>query len=406
MRRLSDRDLLARLIGFDSVSARSNTPIADFISDYCESAGCRVHRQAYDDGAKVNLLIRRGPEQPFDAARLRTAPQAADDAASPAIDGLLLSGHVDVVPAGEPEWQSDPFTLTERGGRLYGRGAADMKGFVALAVNLLAEPRDGELRRPLMLLLTADEEIGTLGAQRFREHVVAGGAPCGLPSNGLIGEPTRLRPVRMHKGHVRTSLVVRGRAAHSAYPDLGENAIVRAAAVVQALDALDRLWRGTPGEFSRFLPTSPTASLNVGRVAGGSAVNVVPELCTIDIGLRVMPGQRAEDLLAEARAAVDRLPPDVRGAVAWGPHNVSPPLLCDERAPIARELSRLLGHAAAEGVAYASDAGWLSWLGVNCVLFGPGDIEAAHRPNEWIEVSEFEAARPVVQALVRRFCCE
>lgn len=406
MKLLSDRDLLARLVGFDSISAVSNAPIADFIGNYCAAAGCRVHRHVYDGGEKVNLLIRRGPERPLESAKPRTTATIAREGEASPIDGLLLSGHMDVVPAAEPEWQTDPFTLTEREGRWFGRGAADMKAFVALAVNLLAGADESSLRRPLLLLLTADEEIGTLGAQRFREHVAAGGLPCGLPSNALVGEPTGRRLVRMHKGHVRVSLAVRGRAAHSAYPDLGENAIARAAQVVQALIALDKRWRAAPGEYSRFLPSSPTASLNVGRIAGGSAVNVVPELCTIDVGVRVMPGQRPETLLDEVREAVAGLAPEVRDAVSWGPHNISPPLLCDEHAPVVRELSRLLGGAAGEAVAYASDAGWLSQMGLHCALFGPGDIECAHRPNESIDVTEFHAARPVVEALARRFCCE
>ncbi len=376
---LSDRDLLKRLIAFDSVSARGDVEIANFVADYLDQAGCRVIRHEYAGGARVNLIAARGPQQP---------------------GGLGLSGHLDVVPAEEPDWDSDPFTLTERDGRLVARGAADMKGFVALAINRLAHAGD-DLAAPLTLILTADEEIGTVGAQRL----AADWRPeWPRPAGVIIGEPTELRVVRMHKGHLKARITLRGKPAHSGYPHLGDNAIVKASRVLSALTGLVESLKTERAESSAHFPECPYPALNIGMIQGGAAVNIVPERCVIDVGMRVLPGQRSTD-------AIDRLRETTLGAMSGDPQSVefqvtndSPPLLCPADDPLHKLLCELIGQRDTVGVSYASDAGPLAAIGIPSVLFGPGSIEVAHRANESIEIAQVEKAATVLDTVIAHMC--
>lgn len=383
---LSDRDLLARLIAFDSTSIHSNAPIADFLADYLESGGCRVLRlpgrlhEMPNGPEKVNLLAWRGP--------------ATDG-------GLLLSGHLDVVPATEGGWESDPFALVEREERLFGRGTTDMKGFVALAANRLRAAREDDLVAPLALLLTADEELGSLGAQRFVQDW-DNAAP--LPRSALIGEPTSLRIVRMHKGHLKLRLTIVGKAAHSGLPQQGENAIEHAGVVITELTALATTWQSLRTEVSDHFPECPHPVLNLGVIQGGSAVNIVPDRVTLDIGLRLLPGQNSETAITEVKALIEALPADVAAAVAVEMINDSPPMLCPKSAPINIELARLLRQCATCGVSFASDAGTLQKVGVQSVLFGPGTMDDAHQANESLAIAQFVAAGEWLEQIIPRFC--
>lgn len=382
---LDDVELLRRLVAFDSVSRNSNFPIADFISDYLDRPGVRIRRNLSADGTKTNLVIETGP--------------TGDPAAR---DGLMLSGHMDVVPAEEPEWQSDPFTVTQRDDRLVGRGTADMKGFLALAMNRLgAAAGRNDLRRPLALFFTYDEELGTLGAQRFVESWPE---PDALPRHVVIGEPTELRAVRMHKGHLKLRLTFQGVSAHSGFPHLGRNAIEPAARAIVALSALrEQLARERPAAAEHF-PSVPFVALNVGQVEGGVAVNVVPDRCRVDVGLRVLPGMRSQDLVERVRLALaESLPGEVYALEVQGD---TPPFLVGEDRPVWREVSGEVGQRDSRSVAFATDAGWLQTAGFDCVVFGPGNIETAHRPNEWMPVGEFHAGGRHLDHLIHRFCVE
>lgn len=382
MHLLNDVELLARLVAFDSTSAKPNLPIADFLADYLATHGCRIWRSFDESGQKANLVARRGPE---------TA------------GGLILSGHLDVVPALEPDWAGDPFRLAVTDDKLIGRGSVDMKGFVALAANLTAALKESELKKPLVLLFTHDEEVGSRGAQRF---VKEWRNEFPLPGNCIVGEPTGLRVVRMHKGHLTARVRLQGRAAHSGYPHLGVNAIELAGPVIEALSRLAREWKEIRAETSEHFPECPHPVLNLGKISGGSALNVVPEACEIGFGVRLLPGQRSVDFLARIQSGLDNLPPETRDALTFEILNDNPPLLCDKRAPANVELARLLKQCATVGVSFASDAGPLQALGLNCVLFGPGDIADAHRANEFVTRGQFEAGKTWLEKIVRRFCCE
>jgi acetylornithine deacetylase len=378
---LDDRALLSRLVGFDTTSRESNLPLADFLANYLDRPGVRLARNPSADGAKTNLIVTVGPE--------------TDDR-----EGLMLSGHMDVVPAEESDWRSDPFTLTESGDRYVGRGAADMKGFLALAANRVFAADVTALRRPLALLFTYDEEVGTLGARRFTETL----APTArLPRHVVIGEPTSLRVVRAHKGMVRLRLEFTGRAAHSGYPHLGRSAIEPAASAIVALSGLRRELEAERPPYGDAFPDVPFVALNVGTVAGGSAANVIPDRCEIHLGIRVLPGMTVDDVAARVRATVAGA---VEEPFALAPVSESPAMLLDPDAPIHRALCEAVGQREWHSVMFASDAGWLQRAEFESVLFGPGSIEVAHKANEFLPVAEFRRAGEVLDGLIRQRCVQ
>jgi acetylornithine deacetylase len=378
---LSDLDLLRRLVGFDSTSRNSNLPLADFLADYVDLPGVQIHRLATDDGAKVNLVIEVGP----------TVPGVRE--------GLLLSGHMDVVPADEDGWESDPFTLTERDDRLVGRGACDMKGFLALATNLARESATTRLALPLVLVFTCDEEIGTLGARHFAETWPD---PERLPRAAIVGEPTSLRVVGAHKGLVELRVVVKGQSAHSGYPHLGRSAIEPALGIGLALASLRQTLATERPQHGELFPEVPFVPLNIGTIRGGAASNVVPDRCVLEVTLRPLPGMDAEALVERVRAAVRQ----VAGESAWHLEitSESPPMRTGERAPILAVVTEATGERTVGAVSYATDAGWLQRIGLDCVILGPGDIAAAHKPNEFLPLADLVRGRTVLERIVRRCC--
>ena len=385
--RLSDDALLSRLVAFDSTSRNSNLPIADFLCDYLDLPGIRIDRNPSPDGTKANVVAWIGPAPRGDRA------------------GLVLSGHMDVVPADEAGWWNDPFTLADEGDRWVGRGACDMKGFLALATNLAAEADSGRLRAPLALVFTYDEEVGTLGAKRLLESYAPGPS---LPRAAVIGEPTSLRVARAHKGHLKLRITLHGRSAHSGYPHLGVNAIEPAGRVISALAELRRELEREEAPHRKLFPEVPFVPLNVGTVHGGAAINVVPDRCVVEVGVRPhpgLPGTEASAALAERirRAAMDAAAPLEPTVEILSD---SPPLFLDESAPIHRHLRELVGQSETETVSFATDAGWLQRLGLDCAIFGPGTIAVAHKPNESLPKSELAAARALLTQSIRRFCEE
>lgn len=374
-------ELLSRLVGFDSVSRNSNLPIADFIADYLTRPGVRIDRVPSADGSKSNLVIVAGP--PAGAGR----------------DGLVLSGHMDVVPADEVEWESDPFQLTRRGDHCFGRGVADMKGFLALAMHRMAALDPSRLRHPLALIFTYDEEVGTMGARRFAE---AWADPATLPHRTVIGEPTTLKVARMHKGHIKLRFTFRGRAAHSGYPHLGHNAIEPAGRTIVALAELRAELERERPELGHFFDPVPFVTLNVAQVAGGAAVNVIPERCVLDVGLRLLPGMAREPVLRRIRERVA----DVLGVEPFEFEmvNESPPMLVEGTAEIFQACCAMVDQSGEHTIAYTTDGGWFQQAGLECVVFGPGSIEVAHRPNENIALKDLEQGGAILDRLVARFC--
>lgn len=381
---LSDLDLLARLVAFDSTSHHSNLPIADAICEYLDRPGIRIERNPNAGGDKTNLVVEVGPETPADRS------------------GLMLSGHMDVVPATEPEWQSDPFELVDQGDRVVARGACDMKGFVALAVNAAARwsERSDEMRAPLALVITFDEEIGTLGAHHFVDTWPLDDHP--LPRRSVIGEPTSLQAVRLHKGHARGHLVLRGTPAHSGYPHLGRSAIEPMGRAIVALSQLGEELRGELHEASEFFPEVPFVALNLARLDGGSAINIVPDHCRLDIGFRVLPGLDADDVHARIRKTLQSVLEGEDWRYQAG--DQSPPMSLPADHDLHRAVCALNDQAETVSASYATDAGWFQTGGFDCVLYGPGDIGVAHKPNEWVPKAELEQCAADLDRLVDTFC--
>jgi acetylornithine deacetylase len=363
---LSDLDLLRRLVAIDSTSAISNLPIAHELANFVDGKAAAIEYVHAPDEEKANLLIRFGPEGD---------------------GGLILSGHMDAVPAREPDWESDPFTLTERDDRYVGRGAADMKGFLAVATN--AALAATSLRKPLYLLLTYDEEVGTLGAKHFAQTWDRSRP---LPRHCIIGEPTSFRAVRAHKGHLKLRITVTGKSAHSGYPHLGENAVEKALPILESLSTLRRQLEAERTEHSDLFPDAPYVPLNLATIRGGTAVNIVPDRCEIEVGIRLLPGVRAADVLNRIDAEQLEILSE------------SPPMLLDQSSDIYQAVLPYALHGRPESVSFASDAGWLQSLGIECVLFGPGAIEVAHRPNEFTPKDEFHRAGGILGELIARFC--
>lgn len=379
---LSDQDLLRRLVAFDSTSRNSNRPIADFICDYLDHPQIRIERHAAADGDKLNLVVRLGPDA--------TAERR----------GLVLSGHMDVVPADEPEWTSDPFTLTDGGDAWVARGACDMKGFVALAINAVAR-RVGTapLDHPLALILTYDEELGCLGARHFVETFEGLDS---LPRRAIIGEPTSLDVVRLHKGHCKMALEVRGRSAHSGYPHLGHNAIEPMGRALTALSELRRSLEGETCPNREHFPEVPFVALNLALLQSGTAINIIPEHSRLDFGFRVLPGMETDDLIERVRSVVGKA---LDGEdYALRELNRSPPMLLGETDPLYLDLCRLMDQGETVSASYATDAGWLQHGGFDCMLWGPGTIEVAHRPDESIPKHELEQGSLLLDRAVAQVC--
>ncbi|GJM25467.1 MAG: acetylornithine deacetylase [Phycisphaerae bacterium] len=383
-RAITDRDRLEvfrRLIAFDTTSANSNVSAANDLASFLEDHGCRVDRFESDDGQKVNLVAHKGPE---------------------CEGGLLLSGHLDVVPATEDGWDSDPFTLTEHDDRYVARGSADMKGFVALAACLLADIDASPMKTPLVGLFTHDEEVGTIGAQQFCRQW---DQRYPLPSAGIIGEPTELSVVRMHKGHTKLRIDVTGTPAHSGYPHLGSNAIEKLGYVIGALTSLRKEFEARRCDSSKYYPQTPYIVLNQAVVEGGVAVNIIPGACSLTLGIRVLPGQSSTEAIEAVRRAI-QAETDLADDVSISLIGDSPPLLTDASAEVNRRLCAHVGQTDTAAVSYASDAGPLATMGVDCVLYGPGSIEVAHKPNEYVPKDQLQRAWESLSGFTSKWCID
>ncbi len=364
---------LARLVGFPTVSDRSVDAMAAYLAERAEAAGFRVERFETSPG-KCNVVAAAGP---------------------PGTDGLVLSGHMDVVPVEGQPWTSDPFSLTRRGDRLHGRGACDMKAF--LAATCVAVDRIGaaSLQREVVLAWTHDEEVGCLGSRALADQLA--GRP--LPGLALIGEPTSFRILRMHPGHAAARITVAGQAAHSSKPDLGRNAIRGAARVLDALERLADDWRRDV-RFADLLER-PFVVMNVATIRGGSAINIVPDRCVVEVGFRPLPGMSPEALFEELRARVEEAVPGEATAELL---RVTPAMLTPEGTELEALLRR---HAADErlgAASFATDGGNLERLGMRTLVFGPGSIDVAHQADEYVPVDELHRAVDVVERVVGERC--
>ena len=376
-----EEQTLARLIAWDTVSHRPLDAMAGWLADRAEDAGMSVERFESAPG-KINVVASAGP---------------------PLGGGLGLSGHMDVVPVEGQAWSTDPFRLTIRDDRLLGRGTCDMKGFIAATVEAIARMNLRNLRRQLVLVWTHDEEVGCQGSASLVEELARSRRQ--LPQAMLVGEPTSFRIAHLHPGHATLRIRCTGRPAHSSRPSLGLSAIKLAGQVLAVLNELERALASVRSHEDTL--ATPYTVMNVGRIHGGEAINIVPERCVMEVGFRPLPGVAFARIRAEL---LERLEPVVAHARLQGGEIAVEDVQCSEGLHTPADCAHidlLRRHAASEelvGVPFATDAGNLSALGCRSLVFGPGSIDVAHRPDEFLERKDLARTVDIVQDLIYRRC--
>jgi len=365
-------EILAALVGFPSVAGRGNGAIVDWIAAYLRRHGIEPVRLAGPEGDRDNLFASFGPKDR---------------------PGLILSAHMDVVPAEEEGWHSDPFVLHQRAGAYHGRGACDMKGFLACLLEAVPFLASAPLVRPVHLALSYDEELGCKGVPHLIDALPR---LCATPELCLVGEPTGLQPVLAHKGKAALSVTFKGRAGHSAQPDLGRNAIHAALPVLQAAVAQEAaLHDGNSDE--RFDP--PRSTLQVGVIAGGRAVNIIPDHCRLHVEARSLPGVDPLALLEPVRrAALAAARDGIEAEIDLLSHY--PGLSAAPDGPAARLLRRATGSAPGRAVSYGTEAGCYAAAGIPSIVCGPGDMTRAHKANEYILDEELQACSAMLRQVV------
>ncbi|MET0293863.1 MAG: acetylornithine deacetylase [Phenylobacterium sp.] len=371
--------LLERLVAFDTTSRLSNLSLIEWVEAYLDQHGVAHRRVPSPDGAKTNLLATIGPADP---------------------GGVVLSGHTDVVPVDGQPWTSDPFTLTERDGRLYGRGTCDMKAFIALA--LAATPQlAARARRPVHLAFSYDEEVGCLGAPDLIAAIVR---ELPRPAVVVVGEPTNMEAVSGHKGISTYWVRTVGKEAHSSQTQLGVSAIMAAVELMDGLRRLAEQLERDADPASPFLPRH--ATLTIGLVNGGTAGNILARECNFLFDLRCPPGLDPEQVLApffaQAQALDARLKARAPEAGVRVERRAGTPPLAPEPDGAAEAFARRLAgdNGPSRVVAFAAEAGQFQQAGFSTVICGPGSIEQAHQPDEYLERSQLERGAGFMERLV------
>ncbi|MEM8824276.1 MAG: acetylornithine deacetylase, partial [Pseudomonadota bacterium] len=367
---LTARDILDKLVAFPTVSRRSNLELVDWVEDYLSGHGVTARRVYDATGKKAALYANVGPE----------------------VDGgIVLSGHTDVVPVDGQDWSSDPFTVTERDGKLYGRGTCDMKGFDALALAMVPVALASDVKRPLQIALSYDEEIGCLGAPPMIDDMVEH-----LPraAAAIIGEPSMLKPVTGHNASVIHDIHVHGFEVHSSNLPKGVSAIHEAGRILGWVnDWNEKLMAETPNPISAaFDPPHTTA--HVGIIHGGTAHNITAADCHFKLGFRVPAGDDLErhvtaldTFLTDLNVTLNAKRPEA--GVTWTRSNAVPALTPETHGTAETLIRRLTGDNAPHVVTYGTEAGQFQERGYSAVVCGPGDIAQAHQPDEWIAVDQF-----------------
>ena len=381
-------DWLTRLIAFDTVSRHSNLVLIKDVQSYCEQLGLTVDLTFNDAKNKANLFV----------------TVAAGENADKVNNGLVLSGHTDVVPVDGQDWTSEPFNVTIRGTKLYGRGACDMKGFIACALTLLPQAVElsnrGQLRRPLHLALSFDEEIGCLGAPLILADLKARGI---TPDYCIVGEPTNMAMVVAHKGIAVYRCRVHGKSAHSSLTAQGVNAISYASRLVGYVDELaDELSQRLDNDA---LFDVPYSTLSVGTIQGGTATNIVPNLCEFTFDYRNLPHMTQQDILVPIQEKVAELTAHMQArapetGIELLQEESVPAMTDNESAELQALIAALTGDDKRHKVAYATEGGQFTNSGIPTIICGPGSIEQAHKADEYVELSEIERCDNFLQRLL------
>ena len=378
--RYSAQEMLARLVSFPTVSARSNLDLIEFVESYLAGHGIASIRVPDATGAKAALHAVVGPHVD---------------------NGVVLSAHTDVVPVEGQAWSSDPFTLREADGRLYGRGTCDMKGFAALMLAAVPDMAAAPLARPVHLALSYDEELGCLGAPPMIDNMLSDGP---RPAMAVIGEPSSMQVITAHKGTALLQVSVRGHSVHSSQWDRGVSAIANAARIIAWLDDRTRenRERADPG----LVMDPPFTTLHCGVIEGGTAANIMARSCKFVVDVRTVPGETRQMWQARLEEFVrDTIEPSMRQIHADTGVSIeciadSPALAEETDGPAEGLARRLTGDNGRHMVVYGTEAGQFQERGISSVVCGPGSIDQAHQPDEFIEIAQLAAGERFVSRLI------
>jgi acetylornithine deacetylase len=376
---LSPRALLDKLVSFPTVSRDSNLALVDWVEDYLGRHGIACHRDLDATGSKASLYAHAGPE---------------------VAGGVILSGHTDVVPVDGQAWVTDPFTVTEADGKLFGRGTCDMKGFDALAIWATVEAQRRGVKRPLQLCLSRDEEIGCVGAPPMIEAMQAHMPRASL---AIIGEPTNWGIVNGHKGGVGFDLHFHGYEVHSSIAYTGVSAIMEGARLIDWANRTNDENAAKADPANAYDP--PYTTLHVGMIQGGTAHNITAKDCTFVLSARCVPEESNADWAARIQGEIDRIEAGMKAvrAEAWieaTPRWDVPGLAAEQDGPAEALVRRLTGENGSGVVSYGTEAGQFQAAGYSAVVCGPGNIAQAHQPNEYLTVAQFEQGQVMMTKLL------
>jgi len=376
-------DILAKLVGFDTTSRETNIPLIAWVEEYLDAHDVPHFRVDYEAGRKTNLFSTIGPD---------------------VAGGVVLSGHTDVVPVDGQNWASKPFEMHERDGLLYGRGTADMKGFIAVCLAMVPKFKAMALKVPLHFAFSCDEEVGCRGVvplvEHMRDHLKR-------PSAVIVGEPTSMQVVNAHKSAARFGTEVTGHESHSALTDKGVNAIMVAAEIISEISEIRQELIAAGDPTGRFDP--PYSTIHVGVISGGTANNIVPRQCSFSWETRLLPGadrqmvpKRIDALARKLEPAMKAISPNAGVATLKG---TDVPGLAAEKDSPAEVLALQCAHAnSTHTVSFCTEAGHFQAIGIPAVVCGPGNIEQAHKPDEFIAVEQLRKCEVFMQRLAARCC--
>lgn len=373
--------VLQDLIAFDSTSQNSNLAIIEYIQKKFDKLHIPYELTYDEDKDKANLFATIGDD---------TVP------------GLVLSGHTDVVPVDGQDWRGNPFILHQRDDKLYGRGTCDMKGFIAVCLAMAETFQRAKLPIPIHLAFSYDEEVGCLGVRDLIEELDKREVK---PLACVVGEPTNMKIVSAHKGMLHSLCTIKGCAGHSSLPDQGVNAIGTAAKLINRLQVIGEDIKQNGPFDKRFTP--PHSTIHVGKIKGGVAINIIPEHCEFDYEIRNIPGQDPRDIADQVEQyAKNELLPDMHAVdehtdIQWQESSGFPGLDTPDSASLNNWMKQTLNSKGPSGgVSYGTEAGLFSNIGIETIVCGPGSIEQAHRPNEFVAMSELEACIEFMHACI------
>jgi acetylornithine deacetylase len=377
----SSQDLLATLVGFDTTSRESNLHLIEFVREYLTRLDVPCELIFNDDHSKANLFATLG----------------SDDR-----PGIVLSGHTDVVPVDGQAWTVAPFELTEKQGKLYGRGTTDMKGYIACVLAAVPKLLASPLRMPVHIALSYDEEVGCLGVRSLlaeleqRPHT---------PVLCIIGEPTELKPVLGHKGKLAMRCDVHGAACHSAYAPQGVNAIEYAAELIGELGRIGSRLRAPELHDPRFDP--PFSTVQTGTISGGKALNIVPADCRFDFEVRALPAQNPREVAEQLeRYAQEQVLPrmlavDAGSAIRFSELSAYPGLATDAQSQAAQLIAQFCGSGEFTTVAFGTEGGLFDAIGIATVVCGPGSMDQGHKPDEFISIEQLNACDAMLERIAQ-----